>query len=145
MSPLPAGARWSDAALALFDATGATAVSAGAGSGKTTALLELLRRRLAGIGPGEPLAPRDVVAITFTERAGSELVDRLGRELADGIRDLRAGGDEARAARLAQALRELPSMAVGTIHGLRRRAPAPPPARGRRRSRLRRARRGGRW
>ena len=117
MSPLPAGARWSDAALALFDATGGTAVSAGAGSGKTTALLELLRRRLAGIGPGEPLAPRDVVAITFTERAGSELVDRLGRELADGIRDLRAGGDEARAARLAQALRELPSMAVGTIHG----------------------------
>ena len=117
MSPLPAGARWSDAALALFDATGVTAVSAGAGSGKTTALLELLRRRLAGIGPGEPLAPRDVVAITFTERAGGELVDRLGRELADGALALRAEGDEARAARLVQALRELPSMAVGTIHG----------------------------
>ncbi len=117
MSPLPAGARWSEAALALFDATGATAVSAGAGSGKTTALLELLRRRLAGIGPGEPLAPRDVVAITFTERAGSELVDRLGKELADGVRALRAEGDGTRAARLALALRELPSMAVGTIHG----------------------------
>ena len=117
MSPLPDGARWSEAALALFDATGATAVSAGAGSGKTTALLELLRRRLAGIGSEGPLAPRDVVAITFTERAGSELVDRLGRELADGVRALRAQGDEERASRLALALRELPSMAVGTIHG----------------------------
>ena len=117
MSPLPEGARWSEAALALFDASGATAVSAGAGSGKTTALLELLRRRLAGIGPEEPLAPRDVVAITFTERAGSELVDRLGRELADGVRALRADGDEMRAARLALALRELPAMSVGTIHG----------------------------
>ncbi len=117
MSPLPAGARWSDAALALFEATGATAVSAGAGSGKTTALLELLRRRLAGIGPGPPLAPREVVAITFTERAGSELVERLGHELAAGILELRAAGDEERAARLEQALRDLPSMSVGTIHG----------------------------
>ncbi len=117
MSPLPAGARWGDAALALFDAAGATAVSAGAGSGKTTALLELVRRRLAGIGPGAPLSPREVVAITFTERAGRELVERLGRELADGVRALRAEGDEERASRLAVALRELPSMSVGTIHG----------------------------
>jgi len=117
MSPLPAGARWGDAALALFDAEGSTAVSAGAGSGKTTALLELVRRRLAGIGPGPPLSPREVVAITFTERAGRELVERLGRELAAGVRELRAAGDEERASRLAAALRELPSMSVGTIHG----------------------------
>ena len=117
MSPLPPGAAWSDAALALFGATGATAVSAAAGAGKTTALVELLRRRLAGDGPGEPLDPREVVAITFTERAGTELADRLGRELADGVRLLRAAGDEARAGRLEGALRELPSMAVGTIHG----------------------------
>ena len=117
MSPLPAGARWGDAALALFDAEGSTAVSAGAGSGKTTALLELVRRRLAGIGAGALLSPREVVAITFTERAGRELVERLGRELADGVRELRAAGDEERASRLAVALRELPSMSVGTIHG----------------------------
>ena len=117
MSPLPPGASWSDAALTLFGATGATAVSAAAGAGKTTALVELLRRRLAGDGPGEPLAPREVVAITFTERAGTELADRLGRELADGVRLLRAAGDEARAVRLEGALRELPAMAVGTIHG----------------------------
>ncbi len=117
MSPLPAGARWSDAALRLFEATGETAVSAGAGSGKTTALLELLTRRLAGIGPAEPIAPGEVVAITFTERAGAELMDRLGEELAHGIRELRAGGDAVRADRLVQALRELPSMSVGTIHG----------------------------
>ena len=117
MSPLPPGAAWSDAALSFFGATGSTAVSAAAGAGKTAALVELLRRRLAGDGPGEPLAPREVVAITFTERAGTELADRLGRELADGVLLLRAAGDEARAGRLEGALRELPSMAVGTIHG----------------------------
>ncbi len=117
MSPLPAGASWSDAAQALFRASGAIAVSAAAGAGKTSALVELLRRRLAGDGPEEPLAPRDVVAITFTERAGAELADRLGRELADGARTLRSAGDGDGAARLEEALRELPSMAVGTIHG----------------------------
>jgi len=117
MSPLPPGAAWSDAALSLFGAAGATAVSAAAGAGKTTALVELLRRRLAGDGPGEPLTPREVVAITFTERAGTELADRLGSELADGVLLRRAAGDEARAVRLEGALRELPSMAVGTIHG----------------------------
>ncbi len=117
MSPLPAGARWSDAALALFEAQGATAVSAGAGAGKTTALVELLRRLLAGSGPAGALAPRQVVAITFTDRAGAELAERLGHELAQGARDLRAAGDDAGAGRLEAALRELPSMSVGTIHG----------------------------
>jgi ATP-dependent exoDNAse (exonuclease V) beta subunit len=117
MSPLPAGARWSDAALALFEAEGEIAVSAAAGAGKTTALVELLRRRLAGAGPGPAVAPREVVAITFTERAGAELVARLGRELAEGARELREQGDAEGAGRLASALRELPSLAVGTIHG----------------------------
>ncbi|HET8723783.1 MAG TPA: UvrD-helicase domain-containing protein [Anaeromyxobacteraceae bacterium] len=117
MSPLPEGARWSDAALTLFEAEGEIAVSAAAGAGKTTALVELLRRRLAGAGPGPALAPREVVAITFTERAGAELVARLGRELADGVRSLREAGTEEGAARLEAALRDLPSLAVGTIHG----------------------------
>jgi ATP-dependent exoDNAse (exonuclease V) beta subunit len=117
MSPLPEGARWSDAALALFEAEGEIAVSAGAGAGKTTALVELLRRRLAGAGPGAALSPREVVAITFTERAGSELVARLGRELADGARSLREAGDAEGAGRLEAALRDLPALAVGTIHG----------------------------
>jgi ATP-dependent exoDNAse (exonuclease V) beta subunit len=117
MSPLPAGARWSEAALALFDAEGEIAVSAAAGAGKTTALVELLRRRLSGAGPGPAIAPREVVAITFTERAGAELVARLGRELAEGARELRERGDAEGAGRLAAALRELPSLDVGTIHG----------------------------
>jgi ATP-dependent helicase/nuclease subunit A len=117
VSPLPEGASWSEAALALFDAEGEIAVSAAAGAGKTTALVELLRRRIAGSGPGPAIAPREVVAITFTERAGAELVARLGRELADGVRERREAGDAEGAARLADALRELPSLAVGTIHG----------------------------
>ena len=117
MSPLPAGARWSDAATALFDAAGETAVSAGAGSGKTTALVEFLLRRLAGTGPGEPLAPGEVVAITFTERAGAELLDRLGRELVHAAGELRQRGDAVAAERLDRALRELSGMQVGTIHG----------------------------
>ena len=51
-------------------------VEAGAGSGKTTALVS---RVLALIQSGVPLG--EIAAITFTEKAGNELRDRLRREL----------------------------------------------------------------
>ena len=69
--------RWSDAALELFDLRAPTAVSAGAGSGKTTALVELCVRLLSGEALGAPCEPGELVAIPFTERAGAELGERL--------------------------------------------------------------------
>jgi ATP-dependent helicase/nuclease subunit A len=116
-APAPPGIAWSDAALALFDLEGDTAVSAGAGAGKTTALVELMLRLLAGDTPLGACAPHEVVAITFTERAGAELQDRLAAELLRAGRAAAARGDAGRAERLEGSGRDLPSMAVGTIHG----------------------------
>jgi len=111
------GIAWSDAALALFRLEGATGVSAGAGAGKTTALVELLLRIFAGDTPLGACAPRGVVAITFTEKAGAELAERLEAARAGAERTASASGDGRRAACLSEARRGLPAMAVGTIHG----------------------------
>ena len=108
---------WSEAALTLFRLQGPSGVSAGAGTGKTTALVELLLRLLAGETPLGPCEPRQVVAITFTEKAGAELTERLAAALAGAVREARADGRAARAERLAAASRDLPGMSVGTIHG----------------------------
>jgi len=105
--------RWSPAAEALFRLDRATAVSAGAGSGKTTALVELCLRLLSGEATGSPLDPGAIVAITFTERAAEELSARLRGAVAARARE--AAGPEVRAWR--ERLHALDRMAVGTIHG----------------------------
>src|SRR5690242_15487776 len=59
------------------DATGETLfVEAGAGSGKTTALVG---RVLSLVRSGTPLSA--IAAITFTEKAAAELKDRIREEL----------------------------------------------------------------
>ncbi|HTK67707.1 MAG TPA: UvrD-helicase domain-containing protein [Pseudonocardia sp.] len=87
-------------------------VNAGAGSGKTTALVERVASLV--ITDGVPMAA--VAAVTFTEKAGAELRDRL-REKFEQIR--RAGGD---AAALADtALNDLDQAAIGTLHAFAQR------------------------
>jgi ATP-dependent helicase/nuclease subunit A len=108
----PTSIAWSEAALALFDLAGPTAVRAGAGSGKTTALVELCVRLLAGETPGGPRAPHELVAITFTEKAAAELEERLRAALAR--RAAEAVGADAAAWR--ERLAALDGMAIGTIH-----------------------------
>jgi len=105
---------WSDAARALFALSGPTAVSAGAGSGKTTALVELCVRLLSGEAMGTPCEPWEVVAITFTERAGAELSARLRSEVA---RRLAAAAEPGEAAAWRARLSGLERLAAGTIHG----------------------------
>jgi ATP-dependent exoDNAse (exonuclease V) beta subunit len=108
---------WSGAALALFDLSGPTAVSAGAGSGKTTALVELCVRLLDGGAFGTPCDPGELAAITFTEKAAAELDERLRAAVRDRLLRARAGGPAAEAAAWAERLASLDRMAVGTIHG----------------------------
>jgi len=103
---------WSEAALELFRLGGPTAVSAGAGSGKTTALVELCVRLLSGEATGTPCDAGSLVAITFTERAAEELSERLREAVAE-----RARGAEGDGAAWRERLRGLERMAVGTIHG----------------------------
>jgi ATP-dependent helicase/nuclease subunit A len=104
---------WAGAALALFELRGPTAVSAGAGSGKTTALVELCVRLLSGEATGTPHDPGEVAAITFTEKAAAELVERLRGAVAKRTAQAASGPE---AAAWTERLRGLDRMAVGTIH-----------------------------
>jgi ATP-dependent helicase/nuclease subunit A len=107
-----------EAAEALFRLSGPTAVSAGAGSGKTTALVELCVRLLSGEALGEPVDPGAIAAITFTERAAEELVVRLRAAVAARAADAaRREPGSAEAQAWLERLHGLDRMAAGTIHG----------------------------
>ena len=100
-----------DAAIARRDGT--VFVDAGAGSGKTTVLVA---RVLALVAEG--LAMGSIVAITFTERAGAELRERLRRAIGDRVA---AAGEPDDRARWATALDDLDQAAIGTIHAFAQR------------------------
>jgi ATP-dependent exoDNAse (exonuclease V) beta subunit len=89
-------------------------VEAGAGSGKTSALVD---RVLALVSGGEAEL-RCIAAITFTEKAGAELRDRIRREL-----EKAAGADPAgeAGARCRLALEQLDGAAIGTLHSFAQR------------------------
>ncbi|HET6954884.1 MAG TPA: UvrD-helicase domain-containing protein, partial [Acidimicrobiales bacterium] len=92
-------------------------VEAGAGSGKTRALVErIVRLVTSGTAGLDALA-----AITFTEKAAAELRDRVRRRLSDEHDDARAAADGERADRCRTALDDLDSAAIGTLHGFARR------------------------
>ena len=61
--------------LAAIDAPGLVFVSAGAGTGKTTVLVERFARAVCERG----LSMESVLAITYTERAAGELRGRIRR------------------------------------------------------------------
>ena len=84
-------------------------VGAGAGSGKTT---ELVNRVVALVTTGAA-ALESIAAITFTEKAGAELRDRVRRRLEE-----EAAADVPRqvATRCRDALDQLDGAALGTLH-----------------------------
>ena len=84
-------------------------VEAGAGSGKTTALV---RRLLQHVVSGTPI--EQVAAVTFTRKAADELRERLQLRLEAAMTD--ATLDEAAQYRCATALRDLDRAFLGTIH-----------------------------
>ncbi|MBN1947205.1 MAG: UvrD-helicase domain-containing protein [Bradymonadales bacterium] len=68
-----------------------TIIRASAGTGKTHALVQTIIHLLAGLTHHDrPIAPREIVAITFTEKAAGEMLERIrGRieQLAQGSGD----------------------------------------------------------
>ena len=62
-------------------------VEAGAGTGKTTVLVDRIVELVTADGPDLPVPMRSVAAITFTEKAAAELRDRVRGELEKQSRD----------------------------------------------------------
>ncbi len=89
-------------------------VQAGAGSGKTTALVN---RVLALVGTGAAELS-NIAAITFTEKAATELRDRLRHELE---RVLAAGSEGELVDRYRLGLDQLDGAAIGTLHSFAQR------------------------
>ena len=93
--------------------TGSTLfVEAGAGSGKTTALVERVCSLV--LADGVPLSA--IAAVTFTEKAGAELRDRLRAEFERAWLAARDGADTRATERAEQALDDLDGAAIGTLH-----------------------------
>ena len=87
-------------AVIAFDAD--LVVTAGAGSGKTRTLVDLYTRILEDpqLVGAESVGPREILCLTFTERAARELQERIRAEITDS-----------------ETLRELESAPVTTFHG----------------------------
>lgn len=69
----------SEQQAALFETMGPVLVTAGAGSGKT----RLLTYRIAYLIEQMDVAPKNILAITFTNKASNEMSERLGKMLED--------------------------------------------------------------
>jgi ATP-dependent helicase/nuclease subunit A len=89
-------------------------VEAGAGSGKTTALVD----RVVALVTTGAAELRQIAAITFTEKAGTELRDRIRRELQRASTD---ATDPDIRARCRLALDQLDGAAIGTLHSFAQR------------------------
>ncbi|MCW2926339.1 MAG: UvrD/REP helicase, partial [Thermoleophilia bacterium] len=99
---------WTPAQLSAIGAHGRTLVSAAAGSGKTSVLVERIVRSLLQDGDAEhrppQTDPRGILAVTFTRKAAAEMRARVARELFEaGELDL---------------LGQLELATIGTIHSL---------------------------
>jgi ATP-dependent helicase/nuclease subunit A len=86
-------------------------VEAGAGSGKTTALVG---RLLSLVGDGTPV--EQIAAVTFTRKAANELRERFQQALEKALAEARKGSDATRLARLDRALQDVEQAFIGTIH-----------------------------
>jgi ATP-dependent helicase/nuclease subunit A len=89
-------------------------VEAGAGSGKTRSLVE----RVVSLVATHTAELRSIAAITFTEKAGAELRDRLRRELQERAT---AAHDTNMEPTWSDALEQLDSAAIGTLHSFAQR------------------------
>lgn len=87
-------------------------VEAGAGSGKTQSLVDRVVATVLSAAQAVPL--RHVAAVTFTEKAGAELRDRLRVAFESELGAAEPGSE--RAVRAAGALEDLDAAAIGTLH-----------------------------
>ena len=87
-------------------------VEAGAGSGKTTALIE---RMVALVSEGKALV-NEIAAVTFTRKAANELREGFQKRLERLTRDEGSDSDDIDRERLVSALDDIDQVFIGTIH-----------------------------
>ncbi|MGH7847902.1 MAG: UvrD-helicase domain-containing protein [Candidatus Binatia bacterium] len=104
--------RQRDAAIAERDRN--ALVDAGAGTGKTTILVDRLVEMVAPSDEGRATPISRIAAITFTRKAAGELRLRIRERLLRELSEVRA--DTIREARLREAIADLDTAYVGTIH-----------------------------
>src|SRR5436309_7767300 len=108
--PLPDDA---DRAQAVLERARNVLVDAGAGTGKTTLVIDRVVDMVAPADPAvAPLPLARLAVITFTRRAAGELRYRLRQKLLAALRD----AAEPRAALLREALGVVDTAYIGTIH-----------------------------
>ncbi len=90
-------------------------LSAGAGSGKTSALVDRYMHILAA---DQQADVDNIAAITFTNRAAREMKERLRRRFAEQFEKARAAGDPAAARLWRRRIRRLETAPISTIHAL---------------------------
>ena len=86
------------------------AVTASAGSGKTATLVE---RYIELLRLHPEISARQILAITFTQKAAAEMRERLARRLAEALSQDLADADRRR---LRQIYEDLPTARISTIH-----------------------------
>ncbi|MDQ1449711.1 MAG: CRISPR-associated exonuclease Cas4, partial [Actinomycetota bacterium] len=94
-------------------------VEAGAGTGKTAALVDRVVALVTADGPDLPVKMPGIAAITFTDKAAAELRDRIRRELRRRADD--ALGSDVVRARCETALDGLDAAAICTLHSFAQR------------------------
>ncbi len=99
-------------ARAVLDADGDLLLSAAAGSGKTSVLVERFVRHVLE----EDVAPGRILAITFTEKAAGEMRERVRDRLLE-LAERDASVDPAAARRAREAARDTDGAWISTIHG----------------------------
>jgi ATP-dependent exoDNAse (exonuclease V) beta subunit len=100
-------------ARAARDVTTSITVNAGAGSGKTSVLAE----RIVSVLVAGRVAPGELAAITFTEKAAGELLVRVRDTLEAELAAAADGRDAGRSATLADLLARFGELTLSTIHG----------------------------
>ena len=94
---------------AAIEATGKTIVSASAGSGKTTVMIEKIIRLIkAGCAVGE------ILAVTFTKKAATQMKEKLSKSLIASINDPKTAPAQKKELKLR--LGEVASADISTIH-----------------------------
>ncbi|MBN2189117.1 MAG: UvrD-helicase domain-containing protein [Chitinispirillaceae bacterium] len=94
-------------------------IEAHAGTGKTYTIVKLVMRILEEPDPeGKPVHLRQILLVTFTDKAAGELKKRIREGLEARIRELRRGGKESLIAHLENCLNNMHEAFIGTIHSV---------------------------